>query len=339
MKTQKILTPLAFAIATTMSAGVFATGLGGASATVDDTQLSSDNRIVNQATENDASVSGSLGGASGNAGVNVASGDNNQQANAAAVSTADAAFVFGLPVNGNAHASINVTQGSYRNRVINYSTPNNASLTDSAGGASGNVGINIAAGNYNQQKNDMAVASNEEALSAGADVSVAQTSQGNVTNNNATLEYAQQQVSLTLNGSGTYQGQSDQIGDVYPDIWSDAPHPAGDPQGHFDLDTATQGGSDLNGDGGALAFNEAGSLELEGTVTGSVLVVTGISEAVVNTASLNNSLGGVSGNVGVNIAAGAGNQQSNSLAIAAGCNACIPASNGGGNGGETLASF
>lgn len=340
MKTQKILTPLAFAIATTMSASVFAVGIGGASATIDDTQLSSENRIVNQATDNDAAVSGSLGGASGNVGVNVAGGNNNQQANAAAVSTADAAFVFGIPVNGNAYAAVSVTQGSYSNRVANYSTPNNASLTDSAGGASGNVGINIAAGDYNQQKNDMAVASNEMALSAGADVTVAQTSQGNVTNNYATLEYGQQQVSLTLNGSGTYEGQSDQIGNVYPDIWSDAPHPAGSPVGHFDLDTATQGGSDLNDDGGALAFNEAGTVDLDGTVSGYIPVVAGFSEAAVNNASLNNSLGGVSGNVGVNIAAGAGNQQSNSLAIAAGCNACIPAGNGGGNGGgENLASF
>ncbi|MGU1043544.1 hypothetical protein ACSEO3_26820 [Pseudomonas aeruginosa] len=37
----------------------------------------------------------------------------------------------------------------------------------------------------------------------------------------------------------------------------------------------------------------------------------------------------VSGNVGVNIAAGGGNQQSNSLSIAAGCSSC-PA------GGESL---
>jgi len=330
MKTQNLLTPLAFAIATTMSVGAFAAS----NATIEDTQTSSNNNILNQATDNDAAVNGSLGGASGNVGVNVAAGDNNQQANAAAISTADAFFVFGLPVDAEANASITVTQMSRRNTVTNYSAPNNASLTDSAGGASGNLGINIAAGGYNQQKNDMAVASGEEAITAGANVTVEQTSQGHLTNNYATLEYSDQAVTLTLNGGGSYEGQSDQIGDVYPDMWDDAPHPGGTANGHFDLDSDTQGGSDLNDDGGALAFNEAGSLDLEGTVSGFIPVVSGFSQASANNASLTNSLGGVSGNVGVNIAAGAGNQQSNSLAIAAGCNACVPTGNGNGNGGE-----
>ena len=319
MKTQRLLTPIAFALATALSAGAYAAS----SATIEDTQTSSDNGVLNQATDNDAAVGGSLGGASGNVGVNVAAGGNNQQANAAAISTADALFVFGLPVNASADATINVTQVSKRNGVANYSSPNNASLSDSAGGASGNIGMNIAAGDYNQQKNDMAVASSEEAVSAGANVTVAQTSKGNVTNNYATLEYGSQQVSLNLGARGTYEGTSDQIGDVYPDIWNGSSHPAGSPVGHFDLDSDTQGGSDLNGDGGALAFNEEGTVALRGVVTGSIPVVAGFSQAAVNNASLSNSLGGASGNVGVNIAAGAGNQQSNTLAIAAGCNACV----------------
>jgi hypothetical protein len=329
MKTQRLLTPIAFAILTSVSVGAFAAS----SATIDDTQTSRNNNVLNQVTDNDAAVSGSLDGASGNVGANVAAGDNNQQANAAAISTADAFFVFGLPVNATANATINVTQRSQGNTLNNYGTPNTASLSDSASGASGNMGINIAAGNYNQQKNDMAVASSEEAVSAGANVSVSQNSQGNLTNNYATLEFVEQQVTLTLNGGGTYEGQSDQIGDVYPDVWDGDSHPAGSQIGHIDLDSDTQGGSDLNGDGGALAFNEAGSLDLEGTVTGFLPVVSGFNQEVANNASLTNSLGGVSGNVGVNIAAGGGNQQSNSLAIAAGCNACVPAGNGGGNGG------
>ncbi|WP_373187476.1 hypothetical protein [Halopseudomonas sp.] len=324
MKTKRLLTPLALAIATTLSAGAYAQGFDGSSATIDDTQVSTNNDILNQATDNDAVVEGSLDSASGNVGINVAAGNNNQQANAAAVSTADAFFVFGVPVAANANASIQVSQLSQDNTVTNYSTPNNASLVDSAGGASGNIGMNIAAGDYNQQKNDMAVANSENAINAGASVTVSQTSQNNLTNNYATLEYGSQQVSLTLNGGGTYDGQSDQIGDVYPDIWTGASHPSGSPAGHFDLDTATQGGSDLNDDGGALAFNEAGTLDLEGTVSGSIPILVGFADPAVNNASLTNSLGGASGNVGVNIAAGAGNQQSNSLAIAAGCNACVP---------------
>jgi hypothetical protein len=137
-------------------------------------------------------------------------------------------------------------------------------------------------------------------------------------------------VQVTLNGGfeGQYQGQSDQIGNVYPDIWTGDSHPDGRSDGHFDLDSDTQGGSDLNGDGGALAFNEAGSLGLQGSVSGFIPVVAGFQAPVTNNASLNNSLNGASGNVGVNIAAGGGNQQSNSLAVAVGCTAC--ASNGEG---------
>lgn len=330
MKTQRLLTPLAMALAAVLSVGAHASGNSGASAKINDEQNNEYNNVVNQATENSAEVAGSLSGASGNVGVNVAAGDNNQQANAAAIATADALFVFGLPVSGSAQATINVDQANYKNNVLNTSTANLASLSDSAAGASGNLGINIASGTSNQQKNDMAIASSENAYTAGATVNVDQQSSSNITNNLATLESSTQQVSLTLNAGGTYDGVSDQIGNVYPDIWTSAPHPGGSADGHFDLDTETQGGSDLNGDGGALAFNEEGNITLAGTVSGYLPVVSGFNQAVVNTASLTNSLANVSGNVGVNIAAGSGNQQSNSLAIAAGCNACVPTATPGG---------
>jgi hypothetical protein len=314
--------------------------------------------VVNEGTENTASVNGSLDGAAGNVGVNVAAGDNNQQANAAAIATADAYFIFGNA----ASASIGVDQHAHNNKLQNYSVPNNASLNDSANGVSGNVGINIVAGNFNQQKNDMAVGVSENALAANANASIKQHSHNNVTNNDATLDYDSVQVSLAVsasgkyagagvgqysgNASGSYAGTSDQIGDVYPDIWTGSSHPAGSPDGHFDLDTQTQGGSDLNDDGGALAFNEEGSYSgkekgglafveagyssLKGSASGYIPVVAGFNTPVVNNASINNSLNGASGNLGVNVAAGGGNQQSNSLAIAAGCNACVPANGGGG---------
>ncbi|MDI1303041.1 MAG: hypothetical protein PSX71_14140 [bacterium] len=340
MKTQRLLlTPLAFAVAASLSMGVHADGDGhhdnylGASASINDEQKTVHNGVVNQGTENTATIQDSLGGASGNVGVNVAAGDNNQQANAAAIATADVAavaatsdalFVFGPPVPS-AQASINVEQKAYGNDLTNYSVPNNATLNNAAGGVSGNLGINIAAGNYNQQKNNMTVAASQTAYRAGASVSVEQTSAGNTTANHATLSYENQPISLTLNATGTYSGTSDQIGNVYPDMWSGSSHPGGTSTGHFDLDTATQGGTDLNGDGGALAFNEAGNSSLSGTVTGYLPVVSGFSQPVVNNALLTNSLGGVSGNIGVNIAAGGGNQQSNSLSIAAGCHACTVA--------------
>ncbi|HEY8353921.1 MAG TPA: hypothetical protein VIK69_02770, partial [Methylophilaceae bacterium] len=142
---------------------------------------------------------------------------------------------------------------------------------------------------------------------------------------------------------------------VYPDIWTGgassndvgqhSPHPGGDPSGHFDLDTQTQGGSDLNGDGGALAFNnsgsysgteggvlgfvEAGAQVLSGTVTGSLPVVVSVNLATTNTSTLaGNALQNASGNIGVNIASGTNNQQFNGLAISA-----THAPTAGGNGG------
>ncbi|MDD2160665.1 hypothetical protein N1078_08725 [Pseudomonas sp. MIL19] len=326
MKAQFMLKPLAFALAAVLSAGVYADQGGdrnrgpqnGGNASIVDSQNNHNNLVRNEGTVNDASIEGSLGGASGNVGVNVAAGDNNQQANAGAIAVADAYMVFGAA----ASATIDVDQTARNNTLRNFSVPNTASMVDSANGASGNVGVNIAAGNFNQQKNDMAIGVSETAYAANAGVNVSQVSNGNVTKNNATLDYGTAAVSLSMNGTGTYSGQSDQIGNVYPDIWTGDAHPAGSPDGHFDLDTATQGGSDLNEDGGALAFNEAGTLGLSGSVTGSIPVVAGFNTAVVNTASLTNSLNGVSGNVGVNIAAGGGNQQSNSLAVAVGCTAC-----------------
>jgi hypothetical protein len=149
--------------------------------------------------------------------------------------------------------------------------------------------------------------------------------------------------------SGSTSGTADQIGNVYPDIW--AP-PGGHPTpgaylGHLDLDTQTQGGSDLNGDGGSLAFREqgtysgsesgrlgfyeAGVIVLGGTLTGNVTYTQTIYRDTVNNAVLGgNALQGASGNIGVNIAAGSTNQQRNSLAIAAG----LGRSGGGGGVGE-----
>ncbi|PCC97806.1 hypothetical protein [Halopseudomonas pelagia] len=249
MKTQKLLTPLALAMVAMLSVGAHASG-SGASADIVDAQNNEGNNAVNDTVENTAVVDGSLGGASGNVGVNVAAGDNNQQANAAAIATADTAFVFGIGVGASAQASIDVDQTNHHNEVENHGVPNNAALNNSANGTSGNVGVNIAAGNSNQQKNDMSVASSETAYTASAYVNVYQDSHDNLVSNES-----------------------------------------------------------LGGSHGGYGYGYGGGGNQSGV-------------AVINNAVLSGSLNGVSGNVGANIAAGSGNQQSNSLAIAAGCTAC-----------------
>jgi hypothetical protein len=268
MKHSVLLSPLAFALAAMLATTVQAEGFGGgygnpngANASVDDTQINHSNDVINNETKNTASIDGSLDGAAGNVGVNVAAGDNNQQANAAAIATADAAFVFGGLASSSASASIGVDQQAYNNTLTNYGNPNNASVLGSANEATGNVAINVAAGNYNQQKNDMSIAASENALVATAASTITQTSSGNETEN--------------------------KLGDV------------------FEVDAALPTVASGFGFGGG-GYNPRTP-----------------QTPVVNNASLSDSLANASGNVGVNIAAGGGNQQSNSLAIAAGCNACV----------------
>ncbi|HGE2344348.1 hypothetical protein [Pseudomonas aeruginosa] len=338
MKATMVLTPLALAMAAVLSVSAYAgneggwhppkpnpqsNNKGGATALVVDTQQNYNNKVSNFGTLNNASVSGSIKDASGNVGVNVAAGDNNQQANAAALASADASFVFGT-----ATASTSVLQSGYGNTLNNYSNPNTASLSNSANNVSGNLGVNVAAGNFNQQKNDLAAAvSNGQYSTAGSAAS--QTTTGNTTVNSANYAYGGTYVSLKLNADGSYKGTSDQIGDVYLDTWEGQTHPGGSNTGHIDVDSQAQGAKDLNHDGGAFAFKEKGDVDLKGTVSGFIPAIVGFKTPVTNNASLSNSLQNVSGNVGVNIAAGGGNQQSNSLSIAAGCSSC-PA------GGESL---
>src|SRR5690606_16172710 len=143
--------------------------------------------------------------------------------------------------------------------------------------------------NSNQQKNDLAIASNATAYLATATATVNQQSNGNVTENNGTAINGTQQVSLTLSGTGTSEGISDQFGDLYPDTWSGPSHTGGDPTGHIDLDSDVQGAQDRNDDGGALSFNEAGTLTLAGTVTGNVPAVIGFTP-VLNNATVSGSL-------------------------------------------------
>ncbi|MCJ8167755.1 hypothetical protein [Atopomonas sediminilitoris] len=313
MKTSFILKPLSAALVLGLSAGAWADlypfdPQRTSAAVVLDGQSSSDNEVTNEGTINDATLTEAINSNSGNVGANVAAGDNNQQANAASLSSADAAFVF---------AGVGIEQSASNNTLNNYSNPNTASLSNAINGNSGNVGANIAAGNYNQQKNDAAIAVSSSARGATAMSAATQTSAGNSTDNNGTLEYRSVAgVSLNVGLQGSYEGTSNQTNDVYPDIHLDGDHPnGGGLYGHIDYDN--QG--DTND---KFEFAEQGTLELAGSASGRLVVVNGFATPVTNSATLTNSVNGNSGNVGVNIAAGGGNQQSNSLAIAAGCQVC-----------------
>jgi len=327
-------------------------------AIVDDKQINYANTDSNTLLTNDAKLEGNaLQGATGSVGANVAAGDNNQQANAAALASADADFVF-----GSADAEAFARQDGEGNSSYNAGVINNATVQGNAlAGASGNIGLNVVSGSYNQQKNDLAVSSAHASL-ANASLAVKQMSDHNTTNNDPFETQVKDTLNVSLSTglsggyfgvgggrysgstSGTTSGQSYQANNIYPDTWAANPAYGSSNQhanspaltGHFDIDSQTQGavqnpsrpgvgglafdntGSYSGSERGNLGFIEAGGMALSGASTGTVEIMRTVFQAGVNTATLGgNALQGARGNIGVNIASGVGNQQYNGLALAA----------------------
>lgn len=323
-------------------------------ALVDSKQIIDDNGVVNVDTDNTARVGGNAGqgfsaddevgaGMSGNIGINVAAGDNNAQANDAALSASDAARVFG---QAEAYSAQSTTNGY----VTNLNSPNDARMGGNAlRNATGNIGVNIVAGVGNAQQNSLAASSNTNAGSARATAAGQQTTYNNHTENGGVIRMESgsayvEHVSLAGGyyggGHGTYEGTWNQTNDVYPEIWMGGDINEGHPSttatywGHLDFDDHSPSGNDGQFEGdesGTLKFVEAGVILLGGTASGFSKEWEDVTVGHSNTAVLGgNALRGASGNVGVNIAAGSGNMQRNSLSIASSTGGV----NGGNGGGE-----
>ncbi|MCE7032332.1 adhesin [Lysobacter sp. GX 14042] len=310
-------------------------------AVVDGRQTTVGNEGNNDTLENIAAIGDDAGGgASGNLGFNVAAGDNNAQDNAAALSAADASFAFGM-----ADAEIFNNQLGASNVTNNAGVANAAGLSGAAfSGASGNINVNAASGNNNAQRNSLAAS---VATSAYAQASVAsdQVSTGNVTNNAGTMTEVQDTLTLTIGGTltgtdgsaGSYAGRGAayQMGNIYPEVWgadgNDGNHPDSPRLGHLDMDGDMQGSidnpyrdSDEFGSIGGIAFDtdEAGTIDLSdaemaAALTGTLDMSYQVAVAATNSATLTGAaFNGASGNIGVNIASGSGNLQSNSLSLA-----------------------
>lgn len=211
MKTKHKLTAIAFVVAASMSMGAFAQDAGrpgprptptpdpsASTASVTDVQVSLQNAVENDGTSNDAYVNDAIQNGSGNAGVNVAAGDTNQQANALSISTADADadFVFGH----SATASVGVGQLNAGNQLSNLDVSNHATVEDAANSFSGNLGLNVAAGAFNQQKNDAAIANATEAQNAEASIEVLQIAAASDTYNG--VEAGESALGLVASGYG-----------------------------------------------------------------------------------------------------------------------------------------
>lgn len=276
-------------------------------AVVDGKQLNFKNSVENHHNTNNAVGDGNaLQGASGNIGLNITAGSNNQQANEAALSAVDADFVF-------ASAQNFALQSAAYNPTTNLGVLNNAFLTGNAlQNASGNIGANVAAGSSNQQRNELSASVNTGGSMAKASSWGVQESYSNTVNNQPTKDVISNSVTMVLGGgmvggyagggvggyqggghggysgggsggysgsaSGNTSGMSYQASNFYPDIWT---NPAGtNPHGahgsgntspyHFDMDYQTQGAIQnptRNGVGG-MAFDDRGTYS--GTESGSI---------------------------------------------------------------------
>lgn len=287
-------------------------------ASVDNSQSTSGNITANDKVHNTSAIEDRTASqASGNIGMNVASGDNNAQDNAAALAATDASFTFGL-----ADAEVDAGQSGVANVTANMGVANRASIGDYAfRWASGNIGANVASGNNNQQRNALA-ASVATTRFAHAGVSADQVSAGNVVSNAGRVERYDDTTAVQLSGTvqgyslgaglGGYQGQTSDVSvGVEGGVFGVGPFfPVGGYAGA--TVSASQGTEE-----GVLGFVELSASDLFANLSGTVTT----SRYVVVNASNDASLSGyafqhATGNIGANIASGSGNMQANSLSLA-----------------------
>ncbi|MDD2749660.1 hypothetical protein [Acidithiobacillus sp.] len=289
MKTSIKLSPVAIAIAALVAAPMaFAAG-----ASVNNGQQSSSNTQISvMNSTNHANMLGNAGaGSVGNVGVNIATGNQNQQSNAGS-----------LAANGKIHAAstaaVSATQGQGRNLAIQMvNGSNNVNMTDHAlSGASGNIGANMASGIFNQQQNNLAVSSAKKAVSSTATTSTSQN--------------LGQNLSASVYNFGS-QGNANntQIGGSA----------LSNTAGNIGVNQAA-GISNQQSNSMALASvskkttkSDASTYTAQSQGQNLAIQVVGGANAVDLTA---HALQGAAGNIGVNMASGSFNQQQNSTSIA-----------------------
>jgi hypothetical protein len=211
------------------------------------------------------------------------------------VTVVGGAVVLGvIPVGAEAGAVADNAQASVGNLVITVGGGNDASVNDSANGISGNAGINVASGTGNAQSNEAAVASLEDASNVFAS---AQTFSSQLSAVNANIAV------LTDNTASLNGSVNDAVGNVGVNIAAGS----GNMQ-----DNQLAAAARTGWDGGGTIAKATGRNEqlIALTLNGD------LDFSMTNTATINHSLMGASGNVGANVAAGYGNLQHNSLSIA-----------------------
>ena len=204
---------------------------------------------------------------------------------------------------GTVAAVVTDVQKSEHNKFDDTNTENNASADNSVNSNSGNVGVNAQSGSGNQADNAGAISSAKgDFATVCAVIDVDQGSSHNNFVNKGTQNNASLDGSITGNsGNVGYNGQAGQGN-----------------QGKNNLAITTADGKNI----AAASNTEQNSLNNSYLNTAASSHGYGKPQYVSNNASLDNSVNRNSGNVGVNLQSGAGNQGSNSLSIGQGCSVC-----------------
>ncbi|MBI6657022.1 hypothetical protein YA0721_23080 [Pseudomonas carnis] len=204
---------------------------------------------------------------------------------------------------GTVAAVVTDVQKSEHNKFDDTNTENNASADNSVNSNSGNVGVNAQSGSGNQADNAGAISSAKgDFATVFAVIDVDQGSSHNNFVNKGTQNNASLDSSITGNsGNVGYNGQAGQGN-----------------QGKNNLAITTADGKNI----AAASNTEQNSLNNSYLNTAASSHGYGKAQYVSNNASLDNSVNRNSGNVGVNLQSGAGNQGSNSLSIGQGCSVC-----------------
>ena len=204
---------------------------------------------------------------------------------------------------GTVAAVVTDVQKSEHNKFDDTNTENNASADNSVNSNSGNVGVNAQSGSGYQADNAGAISSAKgDFATVFAVIDVDQGSSHNNFVNKGTQNNASLDGSITGNsGNVGYNGQAGQGN-----------------QGKNNLAITTADGKNI----AAASNTEQNSLNNSYLNTAASSHGYGKPQYVSNNASLDNSVNRNSGNVGVNLQSGAGNQGSNSLSIGQGCSVC-----------------
>jgi trimeric autotransporter adhesin len=259
-------------------------------------QSTSHDKVINKSGVQNTSTIGKDAGesASGNLGVNVASGDNNQQSNVAAIAseaatsdTSDVAF-------------LGSDQSNHHNFTFNGKTQNSATISSGDFDTdSGNVGVNVASGDGNQQSNAMSMASSS---SDSTDLSFAFADARQSVKDDRTINIGN--TNKASIGDAFY-GDSGNIG---------ANVAAGDNNQQLNALSA----SVAPGTAYAMAAANVNQRSRDNTTVNDPAYSWCDTIATTNTASIAASaLSGDTGNIGIDVASGTGNMQANVMALGA----------------------